>query len=273
MRKTIYLLSLLAAGAVASAATLPDYPLVYSPEVGGPVLRTGNAAPAASAQSAQLQSKVATDAAPEGYTTPADAALMHRYTISLNGAYSFKATPNNKYACDMAGLEIEGAYYVVPHHAVTLSMGFAGGGATRNYWVHDHRHHVYEPYTDSFDRGNFTLMGGYRYSHAFGRYFVVQLGAKCGLDVQTLSVDNGYGWHGHADSYDSSRSHSAAGLGYAGYVNLGAFITPHTCVHVGYQFRGTTAAPSVPGAYPDMPRQSSSSMRWHEVRVGITCSF
>lgn len=249
--------------ALAATPGLPDYPYVYSPEAGGPVPNPA------------YQRQVSAEAA-DTAGAPHD---LLRYTVDLNIGYGFKATSGSKYACDVFDFELEGAYFLRPHHALTLSAGFASGGRTDNFWVKDDK--GYYPFTDSYDRSSFMLMGGYRFSHMLGRYCIVQLGAKCGMDVQTLRVDYGYGWTGHhyncADGCDDDHHigprDTAVGMAYAGYADVGFFVTPTVCLHAGYQFKGTTAKPSPRSAFPDKPSRQAGSMRWHEVRLGITMHF
>lgn len=245
MKKSL-LFILFAAGA-AAAAPLPVGPMVYSP------------ARAAAPKPARAAAAPAEDE-------------LGRYTVDLNIGYAFRGVPDSKYACDMVCAELEGAYFVLPHHALTLSVGVAGGGETNDFWVVDH-HGVY-PFTDSYDRTSLTLMGGYRYSRTIGRYGMVQLGAKCGMDVQTLNVDYGYGWSGYPYCDDDrGKDGTSVGMAYAGYVNVGAFVSRRTCFYVGYQFRGSTARPSVNSGFPDTPKSCTSTMRWHEVRLGATFHF
>lgn len=267
MKYAPLLLALAACGS-ALAAPLPDYPVVYSPETGGPVPN-----PAYHARSAQAP---AASQAPQGTqmqapTPPQELAHQGRYTLNANVGYAFKATPDSSFACDMATFEIEGAYYLVPHHAITISMGYAGGGSTRDFWVQDGRYHA--PYTDSYDRDSYTVMAGYRYSRMVGRYAILQVGAKAGLDVQSINVDRGYGWHSYPYGTVNGQDGTAAGMAYAGYANVGFFLSESTCVHIGYQFRGSTAKPSANSIWPDEPKYYTHSMRWHEVRVGFTVQF
>lgn len=259
MKTTSFILSMLAAG-TAAAAALPDYPVVYSPESKGPVQNP-----------AYTQNKPAATTQPKR-TRASYVEEIERYTLDLNIGYGFRATPHSKFACDIVTFELEGAYYLVPHHALTLSLGYGGGGSTNDYWVREH--HDYYPFTDSYDRSSLTLMGGYRFTHMLGRYVMLQLGAKCGLDVQTLEVDYGYGWRGDPYyDYTDGKRNTSVGMAYAGYAQLGAFVTPSTCLHLGYQFRGSTARPAARSHYPDMPPAHTSTMRWHEVRFGVTYHF
>lgn len=253
MKKFLLLLSM-AIASVASAQYM-DYPVVYDAEIGGPVQNPSYAP------------------AQEQPSYRDSALLLKRYTLDLGVGYAFRAAPSSKFACNMLTVEAEGAYFVLPHHALTFSLGFAGGGKTRNFWVCDGWDDY--PFTDSYDRMSLTFMGGYRYSRAFGRYFILQFGGKCGMDVQTLNVDYGYGWHDYDDDDDINRGrrNSGVGMAYAGYVNLGAFVSPNVCIHLGYQYRGSTARPSVSNPFPDEPKFKASSMRWHEVRLGFTAHF
>ena len=259
MKKSLCLFALAAAVGAASASPLPDYPVVYSAAAGGPVANPAYAPAAAQAAPAPAQTAV-----PASRT-------QGRYSLELNAGYGFKAMTGGKYECDMAGMELEGAWYVAPHHALTLSIGYAGGGRTDDYWVVG-REGAY-PFTDSYDRDSFTLMAGYRYSRMLGKYLIFQAGAKCGMDVQTLDVDYGFGWHAYP--YDSFKGQdgTAVGMAYAGYTYLGFFVSPSVCLHAGYQFKGSTAKPSADSGFPDEPKFRTHSLRWHEVRVGLTVHF
>lgn len=265
MKRTYLSLLALAVIGSAAAAPLPDYPIVYSPEAGGPVANPAYAARPKAPAASQVPpaSQIQPEEAPQ--TPPL------RYTLEINAGYGFKAVPDSKFACDVTTVELEGAYYLVPHHALTLSLGYASGGTTRDYWLHDGRH--YQPFTDSYDRSSFTLMAGYRYSRMLGRYIILQAGAKAGMDIQTLNVDYGPGWHPYPYGLYDGQDGAAVGFAYAGYANLGFFVTPNTCLHVGYQFRGSTATPSADSEIPDVPKFRTHAMRWHEIRAGITVHF
>ena len=258
MKKSHFLLTLLAASS-SLAAALPNYPTIYSAEAGGPVPNP-NYATASSSYTTSTPS-------PTG-------ANLGRYALDINFGYGFKATPDNKFACDMASVELEGAYYVAPHHALTLTLSFAGGGRTDDYWtqVGGHRGEFY-PFTDSYDRYSYSLMAGYRYSRMLGRYAFLQVGAKGGLDIQRLDVDYGYGWHAYPYESYKGQDDTAAGFAYAAYAYVGFFVTQSICLHVGYQFKGTTAKPTADSGYSDVPRFRGETMRWHEVRAGVTIHF
>lgn len=260
MKKNSLVIALLAAGQTLAAAPLPDYPVVYSPEVGGPVPNPAYAAARSQARSA----------APAAAQSQAPEQPL-RYALEINAGYAFKAVPDSRFACDMTTAELEGAYFIMPHHAVTLSLGYAGGGSTRDYWVWNGK--GYTPFTDSFDRSSFTVMAGYRYSRMLGRYVLLQTGVKAGLDVQTLDVDYGPGWHPYPYARYDGQDDTVAGLAYAGYASVGFFITESACLHAGYQFRGSTASPSAASEIPDVPDFRAHSMRWHELRVGLTVHF
>lgn len=280
MKRIVLFLSLLCVGA-AVAASLPDYPVVYSPAVGGPVQNP------AYATSAPPAVPTAIPAPPEALP-PAEQTMLppvppmpryrrpSSYEVNASAIYGFKATPDSFFACDMAGVEIEGAYYFARHHAVTLSLGFMGGGHTDDYWVQDGKG-GYAPFTDSYDRMSFTLMAGYRYSHRIGRYVVLQVGAKCGMDVQVLDIDYGYGWsdypYGWRDDWGPNQTDNAVGFGYAGYAHIGIMLTPRVALYAGYQFRGSTTRPKADYEIPDWPVEKVGTMRWHEIRLGVLFRF
>lgn len=260
MKKTLLLLAL----AGAAAAQTPDYPVIYSPEAGGPVPNPAyrQQAPAA-----------ATAPAPTAYRMPP---LPTRYSGELLIGYGFLAVPNSKYATDVVTCELEGAYKLSPQQEITLSLGLAGGGETNDYWVRsgDRHHHESYPFTDSFDRLSFTVMAGYRFTQPLTRSVSLQLGAKCGLDVQNLDVDYGYGWSGYPyDHYRDGKSSTSVGMAYAGYAHLLFHMTNYADLVLGYQFRGSTAKPSPKSNDPEWQPAHVSALRWHEVRIGAIFRF
>ncbi len=268
--------------AVAAAAPLPDYPVVYNPQTGGPVSNPAfgrqEVAPAPSVPSpVQAQPGFQTPPVSPTYRLPRymDPTC---YEVNVSFEYGFKATPDHRYACDVVGAELEGAFTFAKRQAVTLSLGFAGGGQTNDFWVVDDDNFVY-PFTDSYDRTSFTLMVGYRYTQPVGKNWVVQVGAKCGMDVQTLDIDYGFGWSGYYydypyyDEWNDGQRDTDVGLAFAGYVNIGYRLSPNAMLYVGYQFRGSTAQPKMNYDIPDVPHEKTGSMRWHEVRLGISFNF
>lgn len=276
------LLTCLMTGTVV-AAPLPDYPVVYDPTVRGPVqnpayAKTRRAVPAAT----PLQQPP--PALPEAYAAqrhPATTAQHYprymdssNYEFTLSVNYGFKACPDNAYACDMLGFELEGAYYLTNHQAITLSFGFAGGGDDENFWVIPEDAPPY-PWTDSYDRSSITLALGYRFSHRLGRFCELQVGAKCGLDVQSLDTEFGYGWSDpyYDNPWDCGKRDTVAGMIYAGYVNICFPIARNGSFFVGYQYRGSTAKPSAKYGFPYNMSIETGSMRWHEVRLGVNLTF
>ena len=290
MMKIQTLILLLAGMGVAAATPLPDYPLIYSPAVGGPVANPDYARISPSLPAAPKQTPGSAVAAEVDRTLPntgqnslPPVPRMPRYMrsssyeLDITGAYGFKAAPDNFFSCDMVGAELEGAYYFAKHHAFTLSLGIMGGGRTEDLWVIPPDGDRPYPFTDSYDRMSFTLMAGYRYSQRIGRYMLLQVGAKCGMDVQTLDIDYGYGWSGYPygdyNDWGPDQSDTAVGMGYAGYVNVGFYVSTNVVLHVGYQFRGSTARPKADYEMPGVPVEKVGTMRWHEVRLGFLIRF
>lgn len=256
MKKTLLLLAL----AGAAAAQTPDYPVIYSPAAGGPVPN-----PAYHHQQAPANT------APAAYGQPN---RPTRYSADLLIGYGFLAVPDSKYATDVTTCELEGAYRLSARQELTLSLGLAGGGETNDYWINNpHRHESY-PFTDSFDRLSFTVMAGYRFTQPLTRSISLQLGAKCGMDVQTLDVDYGYGWSGNPYyRYRDGKSDTCVGMAYAGYAHLLFRVTNNAELMVGYQFRGSTAKPSPKSNDPEWTPAHVSALRWHEVRIGASFHF
>lgn len=263
-----------------AAAQMPEQPYVYSAEAGGPVANPSYRGhrTAYSQQQPAIAAYQRMAPAGQGYLViPRMAPPFQRYSVDFTLGYGFMAVPDSKYATDVATFELEGAYNLTPQQSVTLSLGLAGGGETNDYWVREggkHGHADYYPFTDSFDRYSFTLMAGYRYTQPLTRWISLQAGAKCGLDVQTLDVDYGYGWSGYPyGDYCDGRSNTKAGMAYAGYVNVLIHVSPHADVVVGYQFRGSTAKPTPETYDRDQSQARCGAMRWHEVRIGAAFHF
>lgn len=270
MIKKIYLALALVGIAAAQQA---NYPTIYSPEAGGPVPN-----PAYHSQAA----------APviSGYALPAPTPMqssyfagptkpINRYMIDLTIGYGFKGVPNSKYATDVTTCELETAYNLTYHQSLTLSFGITSGGKTNNYWVRDERphHHDLTPFTDSFDRYSLSIMGGYRFTQPLLGGVSLVLGAKCGLDVQTIEIDYGYGWSGYPYNCEKGNRDTKAGMAYAGYASLLFHVSQNSALLLGYQFRGSTCKPSPDSEYSESGRIHSRTMRWHEVRIGLSCRF
>lgn len=196
-----------------------------------------------------------------------------RWEVGMNMGYGFCAAPDSEFSTDMFGVELEGAYHFHSHQALTLAMGFAGGGEDRFYWVLDEKGAVY-PFTHDYDRSNFYLMAGYRADLPLGKRVSLSLGARCGLDVQRLGIDYGPGWRG-GWGYGYDDSDTAAGWGYAAYAKVTVALTPQSSLEVGYQFRGSTTQPKAGWGYwgGDEPPHTAADLRWHEVRVGFRFHF
>ena len=261
MKKEMILIMAAMSGA-AVAQQLPDYPVVYSAELRGPVPNPAYHRAAPAQQSA---------ARPATGAMGMQLAPAPRYTVDLTLGYGFMAVPDSKYATDVVTCELTGAYQLTPQHALTLSLGLAGGGETNDFWVTDGRNTY--PFTDSYDRSSFTVMGGYRFTQPLARYVTLELGAKCGLDVQTLDVDYGYGWSGYPYYHRRGKSNTSAGMAYAGYAGLRFQVAKNAELLVGYQFQGSTAKPSARTGYPEQPPTRTGTMRWHEVRIGAAFRF
>lgn len=251
MKKTLILLALVSA----AAANTLNPPLIYSPAVGGPVPNPAYRG-AASATAADAARK----------PTP--------YAVDLTIGYGFLAVPDSKYATDMVAFELEGAYKLDAHHALTFSVGYAGGGECHDYWVHERGGENRDyPFTDSFDRTCFTMMVGYRFTQPLTQSICLQVGAKCGMDVQTLDIDYGYGWSSAYKRYRHDKVDTAVGMAYAGYANVLFRIARNTDLMAGYQFRGSTAKPSPSSNDPIWTPARVTALRWHELHVGVMFHF
>lgn len=204
------------------------------------------------------------------------AAEPFRWEVGANASYGFSANPSSRFETDVLGIELEGARYITPHQALTLSAGFAAGSHDRDYYVREGRH--YFPFEDDYTRSDMYLMAGYRATVTLAHRFALSFGAKGGLDVQSLRTKYGYrAWGYWDDEWDANaKTDTKAGFGYAGYVNLSFEAYPQTFIEVGYQYRGATTQPRARyhGWQEGAPEASKTpDMRWHEVRIGVRRRF
>ena len=193
-----------------------------------------------------------------------------RYTLDVQGMYGFRAMPASRYAGETYGVEIEGAKYLDRNSAFTLSLGIMSAGSDDRYWVQDTGTGVYYPWTNDYTRTSFTLMGGYRFTKPLGKRVELNFGVKCGLDVQNLSITDGIGYGYY---WDDDKDNTAVGFAYAASAGISVRLTPNVAVEAGYQYFGSTAKPKVRAIYANEPDYSTSTVRYHQIKLGVRCYF
>lgn len=192
-----------------------------------------------------------------------------RWNLSAMALYAFNAAPDSEFADDMAGLEVEGAWQMTTHQALTISLHGIGTSHDHRYWVESQGH--YFPYERGFDRSDFALMVGYRITVPVVKRVSFQASVKGGVDIQYLGVDDNYG-HSH---YWDERTYddTAFGFAYAASAGLTFEVTPQVSIVAAYQYMGSTAKPSIRHSFPEGRSYVGKSMRWHAVKAGVHIRF
>ncbi len=209
-----------------------------------------------------------------------------RFTFDAHGFGGIRAVPHSRYATDIYGFEAELGFHVTRRQAFTLSLSFGSGG--------DHRTNLIEtekgawPVSEDFERSDFNLLLGYRFTQPLGERTRISFGIKGGLDVQGLSYDdywrkryfeeNPPDWDPDTGEYeydpDYNYQERTWGFAYAASVMLEQKLTDSFSFILGYQYKGSTTEPDVPSVVPGGGvGDKARAMGWHEVHLGIRASF
>ena len=230
----------------------------------------------------------------ESSTEPTDNISVEKaaHDLSAQGGIGFRGTKNAPYNCAILDFELEYARVLHPRHAFTLSMGYATGGRNHNGWIVENGER--RSFSDNFDRRFYSLMGGYRFTQPLdGQRCRLYLGAKGGLDIQSLNVDIGRDWRRDDKEYESDMKYNpstgeyesrkkkhhgrkdfAFGAAYSAYAGIEWKIDKNMMLSLGYAYRGTTSKPDARLSYPAGTGSTpTKALRWHEIRLGITGYF
>lgn len=218
-------------------------------------------------------------------TQKASYAQLRTYRWNVHVGYGLKAN-HAAYDYNLLEADMQLEYYLHPQHALTLSLMVSGGKHDNDRWVNCNGERV--AFSDNYGSFMLSLMGGYHYSQPITSKISLELGAKGGVTLQMLSVDQGRDW---SDDYEyvydedehswnkkrvnkENRHGTDVGLGYSAYADIIYKITPATALHLGYAFRGTTTRPKARPRYPeDALPMRVDPMRWHVIRIGISCEY
>lgn len=196
----------------------------------------------------------------------------------LNAGYGFKSPSKGAYATDLFGAEMRGAYYFLPHHAVTATLGVALGN-------HGSFPEEGNRFSDGYSLVDCYLMAGYQASIPLGKRMMLSFGAKGGADLQDLDLNYGKnylddiwldeeGWVRKDYRSEYKKHDLALGLGYAAYVDLSYRLGEERWLTICYQFRGATTQPGITRTWEEGAfKQCTPEMQWHEVRVGLMWRF
>ncbi len=187
------------------------------------------------------------------YTQPAPAACASPYTFELGALYAF-ANDNvfrggNK-SVDVYGGDLTAVYHVNLNHSFNLRLGYTfGDGVDRSYGLRRET-----------DLHTFSLLPGYRYTHAFNDKWSMYIGANIGV-ANVSAKDNLRGsdvqFHDHNSEY---------GFAYSAEAGLRYRLCENSEVFVAYQFYGSNATPSTFG-------NSMHKQTYNAVRTGVSFKF
>ena len=187
--------------------------------------------------------------------TPAPAACP--CSIEIAGGYNYgcrdlyKHSTGSQKDIDTGSVDLTAVHALNTNHALTLRFGYSFG---------DEVNKAYQPlFRQETDVHTFTLMPGYRYTHAITDKVSAFAGANVGIANESVK-DNLRGYIGRHSDHDS-----AWGLGYSAEVGLRYAICPKSEIFAAYQFSGNTAHPFGKG---ETHRQF-----YDGVRAGVSIKF
>ncbi len=181
------------------------------------------------------------------YTQPAPAPCPSPYTFEVGALYGFankSLTPGGK-KTDVYGGDFTAVYNMDQQNSLNLRLGYTFGDGTSRY----------DNLRRETDIHTFSLMPGYRYTHAINENWASYIGFNLG--VANVSVkDNlrgdGFAAHAHDSEYGFAYS-AEAGLRYKLCENSQWFLA--------YQFYGSNADPGI------------RKQNYHAVRTGVSFKF
>ncbi len=187
--------------------------------------------------------------------TPAPAACPCSIEIGVGYNYGcrdlYKHALGGQKDIDTGSVDLTAVHALTPNHALTLRFGYSFGDEVNKFFGPDTRHET--------DIHTFTLMPGYRYTHAITDKVSAFAGANVGIANESVK-DNARGWWGKETDHDSDW-----GLGYSAEVGLRYALCPKSEIFAAYQFSGNTAHPFGKG---ETHRQF-----YDGVRAGVSIKF
>ena len=201
----------------------------------------------------------------------------YRGQFGVHFAGGFSNGNGELYDTDIYSLELELAYNLNHYNALTLGLSMGMGGGDESMWLPGHRGPRYFEY--DYTRSSIACMLGYRLQVPITERVTFVMGAKGGLDNQSISLDyypHEYRYDPYDDTYynDPEQRDHKFGLTYAAYAGLSFNLSEKTSLEVGYQFRASTARPEVRREWEHgNPTVKVPEMGLHEVRVGLRFNF
>lgn len=193
---------------------------------------------------------------------PAPAPAVSPWSMEAGIGYNFAGRDLIKHsegaaeAIDTLGVDLTAVRALTDHSALTLRFGYSFGDEVNcadRYWGAKHETDVH----------TFSLMPGYRYTHALTEKVSAFAGANVG--VANMSVKDH--WRDAVDCY--SEHDSAWGVGYSAEVGLRYALCPRTEVFAAYQFSGNTARIKLGEEAPSKNHRQF----YNGVRTGVSIKF
>ncbi len=213
------------------------------------------------------------------------ASELYPFEFGVSAGWGITAKGDDEpYVTDMGVINLEAAYYVMESVAFTFDFGFSFGGEDLeadfsgdfpscgydDYYGYYHGCDHNNEY--DYNRFSFTFMTGFRSVIPVMPYTSVVLGAKGGIDVQSLSLNHTFGCEYEAFEHDQVEW--SIGFAYALYGGLNFRISEQVSLDVTYQYRASTAAPSVEHFWEEgYPTVEAGELGFHEIRAGLRVRF
>ncbi len=198
--------------------------------------------------------------APAPVLPPAPSPLSFEVGMGYNWASRdlIKHSAFGQKEIDTIGFDITGIYALTENHSLNLRLGYAFGdekakdsiAALAGADKHETDLHV------------FTIMPGYRYTHALTDTLSVYAGANVGLAV--VSVKD----HLRAGAGTFGSHGSEAGFAYSAEIGVNHKITDTIGVFAAWQVAGNTATPELYYNYVDTSKQVTTG-----IRAGVSIKF
>lgn len=208
---------------------------------------------------------------PQVVTTAPVAPVVSPWSVEIGAGYNFAARDlyrhdeGSSQEVDTYGVDLTACYALNEKHSLNLTFGYTYGDKA-------------DPEVRSWDTHarskatvhTFTLMPGYRYTHALTDKVSAYAGVNVG--IANLSLKD----HFHDDE-GCIPSHDAAwGVAYAAECGLRYALSPRTEVFAAYRFSGNTCRPVLSGGnYADTEVEEDKIHRqfYNGVRTGVSIKF
>lgn len=192
---------------------------------------------------------------------PAPAPVASPWSVEAGISYNFAGRDLYKHdigeseAINTLGVDLTGVYAIDDNNAFTLRFGYSFGDEASA----DARN--YEGYKNEIDVHTFSLMPGYRYTHALTE----SLSAFCGANVGVVNMSV----KDHTRDMDGSITvHDAAwGVGYSAEVGVRYAICPNTEIFAAYEFSGNTAR------LQQRKMEPNHRQFYNGIRTGVSIKF